>query len=88
MFLHETSRCHAGVFVLATIGLAEVIPSAFLAWLASALLILLVLLWIYVAAGTVRSAVTRTLFIAPCTNTGPQEIGSDFDLAALQEPVL
>lgn len=59
-----------------------------MSWLATVFIVLLLLLWIYVAAGTVRAAVNRTLFLAPCTNTGPQQSNSDFTLAALQEPVL
>ena len=60
-----------GVYTAATIALAEILPSSFLSWLAVIFIILLVLLWLGVAAGTARGAINRELFNAPCLEKGP-----------------
>ena len=68
-----------GVYTAATIGLASMIPSVFLAWLADVFIIVLVVLWCVVAAGTVRNAMNRTVFVAPCAQTGPIGDGIGYD---------
>ena len=60
-----------GVYTAATIGLASVVPSVFMSWLAEVFIIILVVLWVAVSAGTVRNAINRTLFVAPCAHMGP-----------------
>lgn len=60
-----------GVFTAATIDLAEALPSVFLSWLAMVLIGVLVVLWCFVAAGTVLNVVNGKLFMAPCLHEGP-----------------
>lgn len=55
-----------GVFTAATIALADVIPSAFLGYLSMVLLVLLFLLWLGVAYGTIHGALNKSLLVAPC----------------------
>jgi C4-dicarboxylate transporter/malic acid transport protein len=62
-----------GVFIAATIVLAEALPSAFLSWLAVVFIIILVCLWIYVAGDTIANALNRKLFVAPCLITAASE---------------
>ena len=68
-----------GVYTAATIGLASTIPSVFLAWLADVFIIVLVVLWCVVAVATARNAINRTLFVAPCTQTGPIGDANGYD---------
>lgn len=67
-----------GVFTSATIELSVLTPSLFLGWLSMAFIAILFVLWFFVAIGTVRNAVNKKLFVAPCLNTGPG--GSTLDL--------
>lgn len=65
-----------GVFTSATILLSQALPSAFLSWLAVALIIVLVLLWVLIAVGTVVNAKNGSLFVAPCLQTAPSKDSS------------
>lgn len=55
-----------GVYSLCTTTLAKEIPSAFFRVLGTAFSVLVVLLWIIVALGTLQRAITGTIFVAPC----------------------
>ena len=81
-------HARAGVFTLATVALAEVIPSVFLSWLATVFIALLVVLWAFVAARTVQRAWNRSLFVAPCLSTGPTILESELGLAGPEQPVV
>jgi len=61
-----------GVYTSATIELGVVIPSLVFSWLAVVFVITLVILYIYVAYGTIYGAVTGRLFIAPCLSEAIQ----------------
>lgn len=71
-----------GVYTAATIGLASVMPSVFLSWLADVFIFFLLLLWCAVSVGTVRNAMNRTLFVAPCAHTGPIGDANGYDKSA------
>ena len=68
-----------GVYTAATIELGIMLPSMFLSWLAEVFIIILVVLWFAVSAGTVKNAINRTLFVAPCAQTGPIGDGVDYE---------
>lgn len=60
-----------GVFTASTIALSEALPSIFLSWLAMVLIVILLLLWCFVAAGTVINVVNGKLLMGPCLQEGP-----------------
>jgi len=55
-----------GVYTAATIALGAAIPSTFFSWLSVVFIIILVILYLYVAGGTVKGIVTGKLLVAPC----------------------
>ena len=63
-----------GVYTSATIILGKVLQSSFFSYLSIVFIILLVILWIIVAFGTIKRAVNGSIFVAPCLNTGCSRI--------------
>ncbi|KAG9241012.1 C4-dicarboxylate transporter/malic acid transport protein-like protein [Calycina marina] len=55
-----------GVFATSTVQMGNELPSAFFRILGTILSVVVTLLWIIVAVGTVRKAATGELFFAPC----------------------
>lgn len=72
-----------GVYTAATGALAETLPSVFLSWLTVFFIVLLVVLWLGVAYGTVFNAVNGKLFVAPCLTTAPSK-DPDLSIASQQ----
>jgi len=55
-----------GVFTSSTVAISKALPSAFFSYLAMVFIVALVILWLYVAAGTLKKAFDQSLFVAPC----------------------
>jgi len=55
-----------GVFTSATVVISEALPSAFFSYLAMVFIVALVILWFYVAAGTLKKVFDQSLFVSPC----------------------
>ncbi|OAL37036.1 hypothetical protein AYO20_03805 [Fonsecaea nubica] len=63
-----------GVFAVSTTTLAKEIPSKFFKVLGTIFSVAVVLLWLIVALGTLKGAVTGTLFYAPCVEQYEKEL--------------
>ena len=55
-----------GIFTTATIALHNAIPSQFFGYLAEVFMVCLVILYAWVAVGTVFGTFNRSLLVAPC----------------------
>jgi len=55
-----------GVFTSSTVAITKALPSAFFSYLATVFIVALIILWLYVAGGTLKKAFDQSLFVAPC----------------------
>ena len=58
-----------GVFASATVALGRALPSAFFGYLAMVLIVMVVVLWLLVAYGTLHGALTGSALSAPCLSS-------------------